>query len=114
ILLVLSAQFESVWSAVIVMATVPFGLACAVYALLITGQSLNVYSQIVLILEFANQLRDRGVAVREAIEEAATIRLRPVLMTMIATVLGGLPLVISSGAGAEARRAIGWIIVGGL
>src|SRR3569623_810292 len=108
------------------MATVRFGLACAVYALLITGQSLNVYSQIglilvvgimakngILIVEFANQLRDRGLAVREAIEEAATIRLRPVLMTMIATVLGGLPLVISSGAGAESRRARGWVIVGG-
>ena len=127
ILLVLSAQFESVFSAVIVMVTVPFGLACAVYAVFFTGGSLNVYSQIglimvvgimakngILIVEFANQLRDRGYSVREAIEESANIRLRPVLMTMIATVLGGLPLVISTGAGAEARRAIGWIIVGGL
>src|SRR3569623_2767750 len=109
------------------MATVRFGLACAVYALLITGQSLNVYSQIglilvvgilakngILIVEFANQLRDRGFSVRDAVEEAANIRLRPVLMTMIATVLGGVPLVISSGAGAEARQALGWIIVGGL
>jgi len=127
ILLVLSAQFESVFSAVFVMVTVPFGLACAVYAVFFTGGSLNVYSQIglimvvgimakngILIVEFANQLRDRGYSVREAIEESANIRLRPVLMTMIATVLGGLPLVISTGAGAEARRAIGWIIVGGL
>jgi HAE1 family hydrophobic/amphiphilic exporter-1 len=127
ILLVLAAQFESVWSAIIVMATVPFGLACAVYALLVTGVSLNVYSQIglilvvgimakngILIVEFANQLRDRGLAVREAIEEAANIRLRPVLMTMIATVLGGMPLVLSSGAGAESRAALGWVIVGGL
>jgi len=127
ILLVLAAQFESVVSAVIVMLTVPFGLACAVYAVFLTGASLNVYSQIglilvvgimakngILIVEFANQLRDRGLAVREAIEEAANIRLRPVLMTMIATVLGGVPLVISTGAGAEARQALGWIIVGGL
>lgn len=127
ILLVLAAQFESVWSAVIVMATVPFGLACAVYALLVTGTSLNVYSQIglilvvgimakngILIVEFANQLRDRGLSVRDAIEQASNIRLRPVLMTMIATVLGGLPLVISSGAGAESRAALGWVIVGGL
>jgi HAE1 family hydrophobic/amphiphilic exporter-1 len=127
ILLVLSAQFESVYSAVIVMVTVPFGLACAVYAVLFTGGSLNVYSQIglimvvgimakngILIVEFANQLRDRGRSVREAIEESANIRLRPVLMTMIATVLGGVPLVISTGAGAEARQALGWIIVGGL
>jgi len=124
---VLSAQFESVFAAIIVMITVPFGLACAVYAILLTGGSLNVYSQIglimvvgimakngILIVEFANQLRDRGLTVREAIEESANIRLRPVLMTMIATVLGGVPLVISSGAGAEARQALGWIIVGGL
>jgi HAE1 family hydrophobic/amphiphilic exporter-1 len=68
----------------------------------------------ILIVEFANQLRDRGLSVREAIEEAANIRLRPVLMTMIATVLGGVPLVISHGAGSEARQALGWIIVGGL
>ncbi|HEX4298027.1 MAG TPA: efflux RND transporter permease subunit [Devosia sp.] len=127
VLLVLSAQFESAFAAVIVMVTVPFGLACAVYAVLFTGGSLNVYSQIglimvvgimakngILIVEFANQLRDRGLGVREAIEESANIRLRPVLMTMIATVLGGVPLVISSGAGAEARQALGWIIVGGL
>ncbi|MEQ1769363.1 MAG: efflux RND transporter permease subunit [Devosia sp.] len=127
ILLVLAAQFESVWSAVIVMSTVPFGLACAIYAVWATGGSLNIYSQIglilvvgimakngILIVEFANQLRDRGLSVREAIEEASNIRLRPVLMTMIATVLGGVPLVISHGAGAEARQALGWIIVGGL
>jgi len=127
ILLVLAAQFESVYAAVIVMVTVPFGLACAVYAMWFTGGSLNIYSQIglilvvgimakngILIVEFANQLRDRGLSVREAIEESANIRLRPVVMTMIATVLGGLPLVLSSGAGAEARRALGWIIVGGL
>jgi HAE1 family hydrophobic/amphiphilic exporter-1 len=68
----------------------------------------------ILIVEFANQLRDRGLSVREAIEESANIRLRPVVMTMIATVLGGVPLVISTGAGAEARQALGWIIVGGL
>jgi hydrophobic/amphiphilic exporter-1 (mainly G- bacteria), HAE1 family len=127
ILLVLAAQFESVFAAIIVMITVPFGLACAVYAVWFTGGSLNIYSQIglilvvgimakngILIVEFANQLRDRGLNVREAVEEAANIRLRPVLMTMIATVLGGVPLVISSGAGAEARQALGWIIVGGL
>ena len=68
----------------------------------------------ILIVEFANQLRDRGLSVREAIEEASNIRLRPVLMTMIATVLGGVPLVIAGGAGAEARAALGWVIVGGL
>jgi len=127
ILLVLAAQFESVWSAVIVMVTVPFGLACAVFALLITGGTLNVYSQIglilvvgimakngILIVEFANQLRDRGMTVREAVENASNIRLRPVVMTMIATVLGGTPLILAGGAGAEARAALGWIMVGGL
>ena len=127
ILLVLAAQFESVWSAVIVMTTVPFGLAAALYALMATGGSLNIYSQIglvlvvgimakngILIVEFANQLRDRGLSVPEAIEEASNIRLRPVMMTMIATIIGGLPLVLASGAGAEARAALGWVMVGGL
>lgn len=127
ILLVLAAQFESFVSAIIIMATVPLGLACAVFALILTGTSLNAYSQIglvllvgvmakngILVVEFANQLRDRGMGVREAIEEAANIRLRPVMMTMICTVLGGVPLVLASGAGAEARIALGWVIVGGL
>jgi len=127
VLLVLSAQFESIISAVIVMTTVPFGLACAIFALKFTGGTLNVYSQIglilvvgimakngILIVEFANQLRDRGRSVREAIEEASNIRLRPVIMTMIATVLGGMPLVLAHGAGAESRRALGLVMVGGL
>lgn len=127
VFLVLSAQFESFISAVVVMSTVPLGLACAVFALLMTGQSLNVYSQIglvmligimakngILIVEFANQLRDKGQDVRSAIFDASTIRLRPVMMTMTSTVLGGVPLILSSGAGAEAREALGWVIVGGL
>ena len=127
VLLVLAAQFESFVSAVVVMATVPLGLACAVFAMVFTGLSLNVYSQIglvmligimakngILIVEFANQLRDRGAAVREAILEASTVRLRPVMMTMVSTVLGGVPLILSAGAGAEAREALGWVIVGGL
>ena len=127
IFLVLAAQFESVLSSLIIMSTVPLGLACAVFALLLTGSSLNVYSQIglvllvgvmakngILIVEFANQLRDQGAGVREAIERACSIRLRPVMMTMIATVIGGLPLILAEGAGAEARIALGWVIVGGL
>ena len=127
VFLVLAAQFESFVSAVIVMATVPLGLACAVFALLLTGQSLNVYSQIglviligimakngILIVEFANQLRDQGQDVHSAIKDACIIRLRPVMMTMASTVLGGVPLVLSTGAGAEAREALGWVIIGGL
>jgi hydrophobic/amphiphilic exporter-1 (mainly G- bacteria), HAE1 family len=127
VFLVLAAQFESFVSAVVVMATVPLGLACAVFAMAFTGLSLNLYSQIglvmligimakngILIVEFANQLRDRGEGIRDAIQNASTIRLRPVMMTMISTVLGGVPLILSFGAGAEAREALGWVIVGGL
>ena len=99
VFLVLAAQFESFVSAVIVMATVPLGLGCAIVAMVLTGVSLNVYSQIglvllvgiiakngILVVEFANQLRDHGAGVREAIEEACRIRLRPVMMTMAATI----------------------------
>jgi len=127
VLLVLAAQFESLNSAVVVMLTVPFGIAAAIYALFLTGTSMNIYSQIglvmligllaknsVLLVEFADQLRDRGLAVREAIEEASLIRLRPIMMTLVSTVLGGLPLILSSGAGAEARNSIGWVVFGGL
>jgi HAE1 family hydrophobic/amphiphilic exporter-1 len=127
IFLVLAAQFESFVSGLIIMSTVPLGLACAVFAMLATGNTLNIYSQIglvllvgimakngILIVEFANQLRDRGQDVREAIENAANIRLRPVMMTMIATIVGAVPLVLASGAGAEARIALGWVLVGGL
>lgn len=127
VLLVLAAQFESINSAVVVMLTVPFGIAAAIYALFLTGTSMNIYSQIglvmligllaknsVLLVEFADQLRDRGLEVREAIEEASLIRLRPIMMTLVSTILGGLPLILSSGAGAEARNAIGWVVFGGL
>jgi HAE1 family hydrophobic/amphiphilic exporter-1 len=109
------------------MFTVPFGLAAAVFAIALTGGSINIYSQIglvmlvgimskngILIVEFANQLREQGYRVRDAIREACRIRLRPVVMTMIATVVGGIPLVIMGGPGAEARQALGWIVVGGL
>lgn len=127
VFLVLAAQFESFISAIVVMVTVPLGLACAAFAMLFTGVSLNVYSQIglvllvgimakngILIVEFANQLRDEGADLRDAILNASTIRLRPVMMTMTSTVLGGLPLVMSTGPGAEAREALGWVVVGGL
>ena len=127
VLLVLAGQFESFSSAFILIATVPFGLAAAVFAMLLTHGSINIYSEIglvmlvglmskngILIVEFANQLRDAGQSVHDAIRNSALIRLRPVVMTMIATVLGGLPLVLRSGAGSEARHALGWVIVGGL
>ena len=68
----------------------------------------------ILVVEFADQLRDRGKAVLDAVQEAAMTRLRPVIMTMLSTVLGALPLILSSGAGAEARESIGWVVFGGL
>jgi multidrug efflux pump subunit AcrB len=127
VLLVLAAQFESLVSASVIVLTVPFGLAAAVFALKVTGSTINIYSQIglimlvglmakngILVVEFADQLRDRGQTVGEAIRTAAMTRLRPVMMTMLSTVLGALPLILSSGAGAEARNAIGWVVFGGL
>jgi multidrug efflux pump subunit AcrB len=127
VLLVLAAQFESFMSAMVILLTVPFGLAAAVFALYLTGSTLNIYSQIglimlvglmakngILVVEFADQLRDRGHGVGEAIRIAAMTRVRPVMMTMFSTVLGALPLILSSGAGAEARSAIGWVVFGGL
>lgn len=127
VLLVLAAQFESFMSALVVVLTVPFGLAAAIFALSLSGTSINIYSQIglvmlvglmakngILVVEFADQLRDAGKSVREAVHDAAMVRLRPIMMTMISTVLGGLPLVLGSGAGAEARAAIGWVVFGGL
>ena len=98
-----------------------------ILALLLTGTSLNIYSQIglvlliglmaknsVLVVEFADQLRDRGLDVREAIERGAARRFRPVVMTLMSTILGALPLILSTGAGSEARSAIGWVVFGGL
>lgn len=127
VLLVLAAQFESVNSAVVVMITVPFGISSAILALYLTGTSLNIYSQIglvmligliaknaILLVEFADQLRDKGRTVRQAVEEAAVIRLRPIMMTLVSTLLGALPLILSVGAGAESRNAIGWVVFGGL
>lgn len=127
VFLVLAAQFESFVHPLVIMLTVPTGIAGAVYAMYLGGLSLNVYSQIgvilliglmakngILIVEFANQLRDEGQAVREAVIEASVLRLRPIVMTVISTVLGAMPLVLASGAGAESRIAIGTVIVAGL
>ncbi|QCO57312.1 efflux RND transporter permease subunit (plasmid) [Pseudorhodobacter turbinis] len=127
VFLVLAAQFESIASAVVIMLTVPFGLAAALLAISLSGGSLNYYSQIglvmligvmakngILIVEFANQLREDGQDIDSAIRDALRLRIRPVMMTMVSTVFGGLPLIFTSGAGAEARIAVGWVIVGGL
>ena len=127
IYLVLAAQFESFRDPFIIMLTVPLSMTGALAALYFTGGTLNVYSQIglvtlvglitkhgILIVEFANQLRDKGGALREAVIEASVLRLRPILMTTGAMVLGAIPLALATGAGAESRQQIGWVIVGGL
>jgi multidrug efflux pump len=127
VFLVLAAQFESFVHPFVIMMTVPLGVAGALVGLFVFGQSLNIYSQIgiivliglaakngILIVEFTNQLRDSGMEFREALVEAATIRLRPIIMTALATVMGAIPLVLSAGAGYEGRRAIGVVIVAGV
>jgi multidrug efflux pump len=127
IYLVLAAQFESFIDPFIIMLTVPLSMTGALLALKLSGGTLNVYSQIglvtlvglvtkhgILLVEFANQLRAQGRDMQDAVVEAATLRLRPILMTTGAMVLGALPLALAHGAGAESRHQIGWVIVGGL
>ncbi len=127
VFLVLAAQFESFIHPAIILLSVPAGVAGAIYAMVLGGLSLNVYSQIgiilliglvakngILIVEFANQLRDEGKSVREAAILAAVLRLRPITMTVLSTILGALPLVLAQGAGAESRNAIGTVIIAGL
>ena len=127
IYLVLAAQFESFRDPIIIMLTVPLSLTGALGALWLTGGTLNVYSQIglvtlvglitkhgILIVEFANQRQLAGDDKRAAVIEAAVLRLRPILMTTGAMVLGSVPLALATGAGAESRQQIGWVIVGGM
>ncbi len=127
IYLVLAAQFESFKGPIMIMLTVPLSMLGALAALHLTGGTLNVYSQIglitlvglitkhgILILEFCNQLQEQGRAIRDAVVEASVLRLRPILMTTGAMVLGALPLALARGAGAESRAQIGWVIVGGM
>jgi len=127
IYLVLSAQFESFTAPLVIMLSVPLSVTGALFALWLTGGTLNIYSQVglitlvglitkngILIVEFANQLRAQGKEMLTAVVEASALRLRPILMTTGAMVLGALPLAYASGAGAESRTQIGWVIVGGL
>ncbi|TFY99307.1 efflux RND transporter permease subunit [Ramlibacter henchirensis] len=127
IFLVLAAQFESFVDPFVILLSVPLSMIGALLALKWSGGSLNVYSQIglitlvglitkhgILIVEFSNQLREQGKALLDAVVEAATLRLRPILMTTGAMVLGAIPLALSTGAGAESRIQIGWVIVGGM
>jgi len=127
IYLVLSAQFESFVHPFTILLSVPLAVFGALLTLWIFGQTLNIYSQIglimliglvtknsILIVEFANQLRETGKSVSEAVMEAAVIRLRPILMTSFATIFGILPIAIGFGAGAEVRRPLGLAVVGGM
>ena len=127
IFLVLAAQFESFVDPFVIMLSVPLSMAGALLALKWSGGTLNVFSQIglitlvglitkhgILIVEFANQLREQGLDTLAAIKKSATQRLRPIMMTTGAMVLGALPLALASGAGAESRKQIGWVIVGGM
>ncbi|MDD2546109.1 MAG: efflux RND transporter permease subunit, partial [Burkholderiaceae bacterium] len=127
IFLVLAAQFESFIDPLVIMLSVPLSMVGALLALKWTGGSLNVYSQIglitlvglitkhgILIVEFTNQLREQGMDMVDALIKASTQRLRPILMTTGAMVLGAIPLALAKGAGAETRSQIGWVIVGGM
>ena len=127
IFLVLAAQFESFIDPFVILLSVPLSMVGALAALQWSGGTLNVYSQIglitlvglitkhgILIVEFSNQLRQQGREVTEAVVEAASLRLRPIMMTTGAMVLGAVPLALSTGAGAESRQQIGWVIVGGM
>jgi multidrug efflux pump len=127
IFLVLAAQFESFIDPLVIMLSVPLSMVGALLALQFSGGTLNVFSQIglitlvglitkhgILIVEFANQLREEGMELFAAVTKSATLRLRPILMTTGAMVLGAIPLALATGAGAESRRQIGWVIVGGM
>ncbi len=127
VFLVLAAQFESFVHPFVIMLTVPLAIAGALFGLYYTGQTLNTYSQIglimlvglaakngILIVEFANQLRDQGREFRDALLEASSVRLRPIMMTGVTTAAGSIPLIISSGAGAETRLVLGTVILFGV
>lgn len=127
VFLVLAAQFESFIHPLIILLSTPLALTGGLLALHFTGGTLNIFSQIgmilliglmakngILVVEFANQLRDRGLSVHDAVLEASVVRLRPILMTSIATVFGAVPLAMATGAGAESRQALGVVIVGGV
>ncbi len=127
VFLVLAAQFESFVHPVVILVTVPLALTGALAGLWILGATVNVFTQIgailliglaakngVLIVEFANQLRDRGLPFEDAIADAASVRLRPILMTSACTTFGALPLLLATGAGAESRQPIGIVVVFGV
>lgn len=127
VFLVLAAQFESFIHPLVIMLTVPLATFGGLLGLYLTGDTLNIYSKIgliilvgistkngILIVEFANQLRDQGIAFKEAIVHAADIRLRPVMMTALSTIMGSIPLILATGAGSESRITLGVVVFSGV
>ena len=125
--LVMAAQFESFVHPFVIMLTVPLAVLGALIGLAVTGGTINLFSQIgvvmlvglaakngILLVEFANQLRDQGHSVADAIAEASAVRLRPILMTMAATIMGAIPLVVAGGPGSASRATIGVVIIAGV
>jgi multidrug efflux pump len=127
VFLVLAAQFESFLHPIVIMLTVPLAVAGAFIGLFLSGGSINLFSQIgivmlvglaakngILIVEFANQLRDEGLSIIDAIIESAAVRMRPILMTSIATIMGAVPLVVAGGPGSASRATIGVVVISGV
>jgi multidrug efflux pump len=126
VFLVLAAQFESWIHPAVIMLTVPVAALGGLFGLLVAGSTINTYSQVgliilvgiaakngILIVEFANQLRDEGLSIREAVIESASLRLRPIIMTSISAAAGSIPLIVWGGAGGESRKTIGVVIFAG-
>ncbi|GER08505.1 hypothetical protein JCM17843_28150 [Kordiimonadales bacterium JCM 17843] len=127
VFLILAAQFESFIHPFVIMLTVPLAAAGGLLGLYLSGSTLNIYSQIglvmliglaakngILIVEFANQLRDEGLEIRDAVIEASLIRLRPIIMTSLSTVMGAVPLIMATGPGSASRLTIGVVIFAGV
>ncbi|XP_022778572.1 uncharacterized protein LOC111320146, partial [Stylophora pistillata] len=127
IFLVLAAQYESYIDPLIILSSIPLSITGGLLFLWIAGGTMNLFSQIglvtliglitkhgILIVDFANSLRSEGLEKLEAVIEASKMRLRPILMTTFAMVIGAIPLALAAGAGAESRQQIGWVIVGGM
>jgi multidrug efflux pump len=127
VFMVLASQFESLVHPFTVLLAVPLAVTGALFTLMIAGSTINLYSQIgvilliglvtknsILLVEYANQLKERGLETVAAVREAGRIRLRPILMTSVATIMGALPIALGLGAGATSRRPLGYAIVGGV
>jgi multidrug efflux pump len=125
--LILAAQFESFVDPFIIMLTVPLAVAGAIFSLWFFDQTLNIFSQIgiimliglvtkngILIVEFANQLREKGLSVKEAALKSATMRMRPIIMTTLATVFGAMPIALALGSAGQSRMSMGIVVMGGL